>query len=65
MALMDNKLDVNQAAKYVGCNSAFIRRGAKLNKIPHVRLGNRYFFEKETLNKLVEPHNNVNKDGTK
>ena len=60
MSLFDGKMNVLEAAKYVGCSPSFLRQRAKSGVIPSSRLGNRYLFDKKTLNAAFaasEPHN--------
>lgn len=51
--LLKDKLDANEAAKYVGLSGNTIRAYARDGYLRHIRMGKRYYFAMSDLDKLT------------
>ena len=58
MSLIGNRLNVTEAANFVGASVSFIRNRINDGRLPCVKIGNRAYIEPADLEKLITPQDN-------
>lgn len=58
--VIKNKIDINTAAEYLGYHPQTLRNMASSGKIPALKRGAKWFFEKSDLDKLIQTNNPAN-----
>lgn len=48
-----NAMTAKEASDYLGCSDYTIKEKARLGEIPHYKVGNRYRFRREALEKWI------------
>lgn len=59
---LNQRLNAEQAAKFLNCSVSFIRKETKNGNLAHIRMGARFYYLESdllTLFKRVEPHTNA------
>lgn len=53
-------INAEEAAKYLGIDYRLLLRLARKNQVPHIIIGKRIFFRKETLDRWMERQESPN-----